>query len=175
MKRSVETFIKQQGIQINRTIKPQQSIAESAEILISNGLGASIVCENGFVHGIVTEHDIVKYIAENISIDIEYLCIKDIMTQNIIYGTLDYTLEQCLLVMTKMSINYLPILDENSKKFLALINIRQISSVLVDDQEHTIQELTRYISGASGVIHEISNAQQTHSDVLQFNINSILI
>jgi signal-transduction protein with cAMP-binding, CBS, and nucleotidyltransferase domain len=60
--------------------------------------------------------------------------------------------------MTKIQIRHLPIIEEG--KPIALVSMRHIMEVLIEDKERQIRDLTTYITGSS-LTNENQNEEKT--------------
>jgi predicted transcriptional regulator len=72
--------------------------------------------------------------------------ITEAMSPRIVGVTPEYQLDECMAVMTSMSVRHLPVY-ENGKP-IALLNIRHIMEALIQDREFVISELVKYVTGA---------------------------
>ena len=73
--------------------------------------------------------------------------VKDIMVRKIVYVTLKYRLDECLMVMVTTHIRHLPVLENELP--LALLSMRHIVEALVEDQEFMISQLLQYVTGST--------------------------
>ena len=72
--------------------------------------------------------------------------IEMLMVRRVIYVTLDYSLEECLAVMTKMQVRHLPVIDD--EKVAALLGMGSIMEALIEEREFQYGELVKYVTGS---------------------------
>ena len=71
--------------------------------------------------------------------------ISELMTKNVITVNPNTTMRDCMVIMSKKHIRHLPVKQEN--QVVGIITIRDVVTEIISDQQQTIQELERYISG----------------------------
>ncbi len=131
------------------SVFPRDSVATALSKMAENNLGAILVMENEQVVGIFSERD---YARKLLLFKKSSLVtpVKDVMVKRIIYVTPDYSLEECLALMTKKHIRHLPVMD-GSGSVHALISIEDVVEAILDGKEFIISELTRYVTGSPTV------------------------
>ncbi len=148
MKRLVKDLIKQKGLHTFASVSPSTSIFEALNVLDKTKSSALLVIENSELRGVFSEKD---FALASMRQDIQLFSkVKSAMTSKVYYVEPSVSLEECLLVMSKVHVRYLPVI-ENGKP-VALISMRHIMEVLIEDKEYQIRELTTYITGM--VSHE---------------------
>jgi len=160
MKRQVKDIIQQKGINVFASVGPKNSIYQALEVLDSTNSSALLIIEENTLKGIFSEKDLARaVIYQNISL---YANVESIMVKKIYYAEPHFTLEECLQIMSKMHIRHLPVLDKN--QVVALLSMRHIMEVLVEDKEAQIRDLTSYITGSVN-FYETSETQKMFHDV----------
>jgi len=149
MKRSVNDLINQKGLRFFPTVSPDAQLIEALVVLEQTRSGAVLVTKNNQLCGIFSEKDFAKasiYHAVDLSSKVQLA-----MTSKVYYVEPSFNLEECLYVMSKVHIRHLPVLDKG--KPIALISMRHIVEVLIQDKENQIRDLTTYITGFGSVAH----------------------
>ncbi len=143
---SLLTLIKQKDNNSIQYVEPKDLVVMAIGKMFKYDLGAILVIEKGQIVGIFTERDYTRKLLiegkSSLSTHIE-----DVMNPNVIYVTLQYTVEECLNIMTTKKISYLPVIDDN--QLLSVVTISEVAKTLIDDQYFQINEYNKYISGPS--------------------------
>lgn len=165
MKRSVGDLIRQKGLKTFCSASREHSIFEALAILHKNQSSALLVVEDGKLHGIFSEKDFTRAcITKGIPL---YAKVDSVMTARVYYVDPTFTVEQCLQIMSKVHVRHLPVLENGTP--IALISMRHIMEVLVEDKEMLIRDLTSYITGCSMVELLPNQITQTTVPVLYGN------
>ncbi|EPG37703.1 CBS domain-containing protein [Acinetobacter colistiniresistens] len=140
----VAQVIKNKAVQSIFTISPNATVLEAIKIMADKGVGALVVAEDEKVVGIFSERDYTRKIAlmERSSNNTP---VADIMTSKVISVSLNYTVEECLNLMTDRHLRHLPVLDQ--EKLVGFISIGDLVKAAMDDQRILIEQLQQYISG----------------------------
>lgn len=126
------------------SIDPNATVYRALELMVERDVGSLLVMDNGKFVGIFTERDYArKVMLKGKSSKDTY--IHDIMSEHPITVTPDATVEECMSLMTKRYIRYLPVLEEN--KLVGLISIGDIVKYIIEDQKFIIENLEHYITG----------------------------
>lgn len=167
MKRLVLDLIHQKGLSAFTSVKPSTSLFEALSVLDSNKCSALLVIENGRLQGIFSEKDFTKAsLVKNIHLSAE---VGSFMTSKVYYVEPTFNLEECLQLMSKVHVRHLPVL-ENGRP-IALVSMRHIMEVLINDKEAQIRELTTYITGTSLADTEQSQKMQNKVPIYYTNSN----
>ena len=146
MKRTVNEFLKQRTVTRPTVVDAETTVEKACQILARAGDGAILISKNGKVRGIFSERDLLKLYSELGERSFGHLLVSEVMSLNLVGVSPVYTLEQCLLIMSKMKVRHLPVIEEGS--VIHLLSLTQIAEVLVEDKDFIIHELVKYISGS---------------------------
>lgn len=125
------------------SIAPDASVFEAIKLMADKSIGAVLVIENGKLVGIMSERDYArKVILKNRSS--RETPVKDIMTEKLICVSPDHTIDGCMAIMTDKKIRHLPVME--GKKLVGIISIGDVVRSIINDREHTIQQLENYIT-----------------------------
>ncbi|EGA88825.1 putative signal transduction protein with CBS domains [Planococcus donghaensis MPA1U2] len=93
------------------TCMPESTLQEVASMMREINVGAIPICEKGRLVGIVTDRDIiVRGMAEQLPSD---TAIAEILSEEVITGTIDLSAEQAAELMTEHKIRRLPIVEND--------------------------------------------------------------
>lgn len=148
MKRLIKDLIIQKGLHAYASIEPNATVFEALNILDSTKSSAVLVTRDSKLRGIFSEKDFARA-SMNRGISLS-ASVESVMTAKVYYVEPTFTLEECLQVMSKVYVRHLPVI-ENGKP-IAILSMRHIMEILVEDKEAQIQELTTYIMGNSQMI-----------------------
>jgi len=111
--------------------------------MAERSVGALPVVTEGALVGIVTERDYArKVILQGRSS--RQATVSEIMTQAPITVTPEFTVKQCLRLMTVRRFRHLPVLDEGI--LCGMISIGDLVAAIIANQASTIEHLEKYIA-----------------------------
>ncbi len=130
------------------TIDQSETIFEAIRILSEHDRGAiTVVDMNRMPVGIITERDIVrKCIARGQ--DCYSTKVKDIMSKNLVIGTVDDDLSYAINIMKQERIRHLPVMEKEN--LLGMISMRDLLGVELETCTTQTRFLTDFISGSYG-------------------------
>jgi CBS domain-containing protein len=128
------------------SVSPNTPILKAVQMMAEKNIGDLLVLEDGQIKGIVSERDFIRATAESGGCNL-HAPVSEMMTREVITVSPDQTIEHCMQTMTKERIRHLPVLEED--KILGLISIGDVIKGIITSQEFTIDQLEKYISGAS--------------------------
>jgi CBS domain-containing protein len=106
-----------------RTIDPNASIQQAAELMSKYRIGSLIVVEKGKLAGIITEHDILSKVVAQAK-DVNNVKVKDVMTRNVIVVSPDMELEDAAQLMLDKGIKKLPVVS--NRQLIGIITATDI-------------------------------------------------
>ena len=111
------------------TVDGGASLAEVAEALAADEIGALCVTDDGRLAGIVSERDVVAHLA--VGADSEHLSAADVMSSDLVTASPDDSVLDCALRMEEAQVRHLPVLDDGL--IAGIVSMRDLFAVLVDD------------------------------------------
>ena len=66
------------------------------------------------------------------------------MTSRVAYARPEQSVEECMALMTDKHIRHLPVMDGD--KMLGVVSIGDLVKVIIEEQQHVIEQLEQYIS-----------------------------
>jgi len=122
------------------TVGTGTSIKAASRTLVDNRIGCLIVVKNSKVIGILTETDILRFLAESERCEIESECVEDVMTHYVIPITSGSSVESAVKLMIENKIKKLPVIDND--KLVGIIT----ASDIITAQPAMIKGIRRLIS-----------------------------
>ena len=126
------------------SIGPDDSVYAAIHLLAEKKVGALVVTDGDQLVGIISERDYARQIILK-GRSSENTLVKDIMSSNVITATPGEDIQACMQLMTEKRIRHLPIIDAD--KLVGMISIGDLVRAIIADQESTIGDLEKYISG----------------------------
>ena len=127
------------------SIEPNQSVYDAIKLLAEKEIGAIAVTEGDRLVGIVSERDYARQIILK-GRSSENTQVKDIMSTNVVTAIPSQEVRECMELMTEKRIRHLPIVNDDNN-LIGMISIRDLVRAIIADQESTIGDLEKYISG----------------------------
>ncbi len=122
---------------------PESSVYQAIQSLAEHNIGALIVKDGDRFVGVFTERDYARKIILQDRNSRE-TTVKDIMDTECETVTSNTSIQDCMELMTKNGIRYLPVIDNGS--VLGIISIGDVVKSIIDDQAYTLQQMESYIS-----------------------------
>lgn len=108
-----------------KTIRPSDTLLDTARILISHNIGALIVTDQGGeVVGIISERDLVRAMADTDG-DMADRTVRDVMTRSVVTCALDDKIVEVLFLMNLKKIRHIPVLEGGELR--GIISIRELT------------------------------------------------
>jgi CBS domain-containing protein len=125
------------------TVSPAVTVLEAMRLLVRHNIGAVVVFD-GAVCGILTERDILRLGAENPQ-RLVASRVEELMTRDVLTGSLDAELHEVMDIMTERRIRHLPIMGAHELE--GMISIGDVVNALRRSSEAENRHLHAYIAG----------------------------
>jgi CBS domain-containing protein len=112
-------------------------LREAAEIMADNHIGCLVVKSGGKVTGIITDRDVLVFIADESHRSIDSYKVKDVMTGYVITIRSTSPIEKAVKLMTENRIKKIPVVDD--EKLVGIITMSDI----IWQQPRLIKELSQ--------------------------------
>lgn len=126
------------------SIEPEDPVLEAIQRMADKHIGALPVMRGNELVGIVSERDYARKVILMQRSSAE-TAVWEIMSTPVITVTSDDTVFHCMQMMTEKRIRHLPVVEKS--RLIAMISIGDLVKAVIDEQQHTIDQLERYIAG----------------------------
>ncbi|HRO27775.1 MAG TPA: CBS domain-containing protein [Gammaproteobacteria bacterium] len=125
-------------------VAPDAPVIEAIRLMALKGIGAVLVMDGPALAGILSERDYARKIV------LEGRSSKDtpvssIMTTDVITVDPDLAVPACMQIVTRNRIRHLPVVEGGS--VVGIISIGDLVAAVIEDQQHELDQLQRYIAG----------------------------
>lgn len=125
------------------SIEPEDPVLEAIQLMADKHIGALPVIRNGELLGIVSERDYARKVILLGRSSAE-TPVWEIMTSPVTTVTSDDTVHHCMQLVTEKRIRHLPVVEKG--KLIGIISIGDLVKAVIEEQQHTIDQLERYIA-----------------------------
>lgn len=139
--KTIKQLLQEKGYEI-KSIGPEESVFDAMQLMAANNIGALLVMQDNKLVGILTERDFSRksYLLDK---PLKDTLVKEIMTHQVAYVTLDYTNKDCMALITEMRVRHLPVLDND--QVIGIISIGDLVKDTISEHQFIIHQLERYI------------------------------
>ena len=124
------------------SVGPEDPVLEAIRLMAEHHVGALLVMRGDALVGIVSERDYARKVILHGRSSSE-TPVWQIMSSPVTTVTLDTSIEECMRLVTTQRIRHLPIVDGNA--VVGVISIGDLVKAVIEDQQHTIEQLESYI------------------------------
>jgi CBS domain-containing protein len=129
------------------TVRPNDTVEAVAKLLGEKRIGAIVVTDMaGHISGIVSERDVVRYIASEGATVLKKLA-SDIMTKNVHTCQEGDSEQELMTLMTERRIRHLPVVKAG--KLAGMISIGDVVKFRIETIEREAEDMKAYIAGAA--------------------------
>jgi len=140
---SIRQLLEEKGSEVWST-SPDASVYEALQLLAEKNIGALVVLRNGELVGVVSERDYARKVILLGKTSMK-TPVKEIMTEEVITVRTGNTIEEAMALMSNKRIRHLPVVEE--EEIVGVVSIGDLVKAIMADQEFTIDQLEKYISG----------------------------
>lgn len=125
-------------------IAPQASVFEAIRSMAENHVGALLVMDGGRLVGMVSERDYARKVILKGRSSAE-TAVREIMSAPVVTVGPDQTVDEAMRLMTDGRFRHLPVVQGTS--VVGVVSIGDLVKSLIEEQQHTIDDLRAYING----------------------------
>jgi CBS domain-containing protein len=135
--KTVKSLLKQKGSQV-WCIAPDAPVFSALQLMAEKDIGALVVVEHDQLAGIFSERDYARKVILKGKAS-RNTPVKEIMTADVITVRPQQTIEECLSIMERHRIRYLPVLDRG--RLLGMISISDVLHAMISEQAASLIQL----------------------------------
>ena len=140
---TVQDILRIKGSQV-WSITPETTVIEALQLMADKRIGALLVMDGTEIAGVVSERDIVRRIASEMTCELEQP-VSEVMTYDVVTIGLGDDIEDCMSIMTEEHIRHLPVVEEG--RLVGLVSIGDVVKAMITSREFTIEQLQKFIDG----------------------------
>jgi len=142
---TVDQVLKNKAFNKVLPISPEQTVHDALSLMAEYDVGALMVMSGQKLIGIFSERDYARkgILQGNAS---KETTVGEIMTSPVVSVTPQHTVDDCMNMMTEGHFRHLPVIDGD--RVVGIISIGDMVKWVISGQEHAIQALEGYITGA---------------------------
>lgn len=125
------------------SIDCEEPVLEAIQLMADKHIGALPVTRGGELAGVVSERDYARKIILMGRSSAE-TPVWQIMSSPAITVSPEETVHQCMQLVTEKRIRHLPVVDRG--RLIGVVSIGDLVKAVIEEQQHTITELERYIA-----------------------------
>lgn len=129
------------------TIEPEAMVAEAVRRMNQCNIGALAVTEGAVLKGIFTERDVLRRVVDG-HLSADDTPVWQVMTSKVVVIHPETTVGEAMALVDRHNCRHLPVVEGD--RIVAMVSVRDLIGHLVEEHEHRIAELTRYIYGEFG-------------------------
>lgn len=125
-------------------ISPEATVFDAIKLMAEKNIGSLLVMSHGILAGIFTERDYTRKIALAGKTSKQTL-VKEILSRQVITATPNYSVEECMRLMTENRVRHLPVLQNG--EVIGIVSIGDLVNWIISAQDATIAQMEQYITG----------------------------
>jgi CBS domain-containing protein len=139
---TVGSILRTKGNQVWQ-IAPSATVYDALSQMAERGVGALPVVSDGKLVGIITERDYARKVVLQ-GRSSQHTPVSEIMTPEPVTITAEFTVKQCLEIMTARRFRHLPVIEDG--QLSGIISIGDLVAAVIINQAFTIEQLETYIA-----------------------------
>jgi CBS domain-containing protein len=126
------------------SVAPGASVIDAIRSMADHHVGALLVMENQQLTGIVSERDYARKVIL-LGRSSATTAVREIMSSPVFTIGPDQTVDDAMRLMTERRVRHLPVV--RGGKVVGVVSIGDLVKSLIEEQQHTIEDLRSYIRG----------------------------
>jgi CBS domain-containing protein len=145
---TIKNILKEKGDTVY-SVSPNTPVFEALQLMAEKDIGALVVVESGQLVGIFSDRDYArKVILKGKSS--KNTPVKEIMTSEVVTARPQQTVDECLALMNRTRIRYLPVLQGSA--LVGLISIGDVAQAIIAEQEEELENLENLRRGENQLV-----------------------
>ena len=142
---TVDQVLKHKAFNKILPVSPEQTVHDALSLMAENDVGALMVMSDEKLVGIFSERD---YARKGIlqGHNSQKTKVREIMTSPVVSVTPQHTVDECMNLLTDGHFRHLPVIEDD--RVVGIVSIGDMVKWVISGQEHAIQALEGYITGA---------------------------
>jgi CBS domain-containing protein len=126
------------------SVPPDTTVLDAARFMSEKRVGAIVILDGGWPVGVFSERDLMErvVIRERHPAEVR---VNEVMTRDILTANPDDSYIDCMKKMQSRGCRHLPIVE--SGRVIAMISLRDLLKVEIDEKEEEIKWMNAYIHG----------------------------
>jgi CBS domain-containing protein len=124
------------------TVKPDQALAEAAQIMADRDIGSLVVMDHGDLVGMLTFREVIVSVVKSGG-SLGSTLVRSAMDDHPLTCTLGTELDEVRRMMLERHARYMPVMD--SRTLMGVISFYDVAKAVVDSQNFENQMLKAYI------------------------------
>jgi len=127
------------------TVSPDDPVFHALQVMSDANVGAVLVLDGEQLVGIFSERDYARKVIlfGKASKDTP---VREIMSDKVLYVSLDRTVDECMAIMTEKHFRHLPVLDDDGR-VVGIVSIGDVVKETICEQQFIIEQMEKYITG----------------------------
>ena len=126
------------------SVSPDQTVLRALEIMAEFDVGALLVLDGKTLAGVFSERDYARKVVLQ-GKSSKHTKVSEVMSDKVVYVTLDQTIEECMALMTEKHFRHLPVLD-STQNVVGIVSVGDMIKETISQQKFIISQLEHYIS-----------------------------
>lgn len=124
------------------------SVQDAVRAMVDGGVGSVLVMNEGRLAGLFTERDLMRRVIYA-GLDPARTPVRDTMTTEIATVAPTLRVDEAMSLCTDRRLRHLPVYQEG--ELVGIASLGDLTKAAVQDQQHTIEDLIKYIYGGEPV------------------------
>lgn len=120
------------------------TVKEAVHVMAEQRVGSVLVMDGGTLRGLFTERDLMIRVI-HAGMDPSATSIRDVMTREIAAVAPNMRVDEAMTLCTERRVRHLPVYEND--ELIGLVSSGDLTKAAVQDQQHTIEDLIKYIYG----------------------------